>query len=444
MKTGKTAAKRREQQTRYLSQAIQLEEAVNPRIVGTTMTMVSAAVFSFVLWSGMTNINEVARASGEVVPSGYQKVVQHLEGGMVKAILVREGDVVEGGQPLVVLDGASIGEDLDMARKRQMFLDMQAERLRAFVEGREPDFSIFPGAPAQMVSEQRSFFEGMRTAREKESQIIRDQIGKKEMSLAPFRSDLETARKNREIVNDIYERRRALGKKGYAPEVQILEDRRRLNEISGEIGNIENQIKVARTEIDEFRSRLESLAARHRDEAQEKLDLVLAEKDQNAAAIKKLEEREGRLEIKAPARGLVKGLTLNTVGAVVQPGQTIMEIVPLDEKLVVQVRISPKDIGRMEAGRPVQVKFSAYDFSRYGVARGHLERISATTFSGEGGDRYYEGRVVLDRSYVGNSPENAILPGMTVMADIITGRKTILQYMLKPIHSSLQTAFTER
>lgn len=145
-----------------------------------------------------------------------------------------------------------------------------------------------------------------------------------------------------------------------------------------------------------------------------------------------------------PSRGLVKGLSVNTIGEVIQPGQTIMEIIPLDKALEVAVKISPQDIGHLKVGQAVQVKFSTFDFSRYGSIAGHLEQISATTFSGENGDRYYQGRILLDQNHVGVNPENMIMPGMTVMADVITGDKTILQYMLKPIHVSLKTAFTER
>ena len=164
----------------------------------------------------------------------------------------------------------------------------------------------------------------------------------------------------------------------------------------------------------------------------------------NIEIINKLEERTSRLNLRAPARGLVKGLSVNTIGAVIQPGQTLMEIVPLDKDLEVSVKISPQDIGHLEVGQPVQVKFSTFDFSRYGSVQGHLEQISATTFSGEQGERYYQGRVSLVQNYVGTNPDNQIMPGMTVMADVITGEKTILEYMLKPIHVSLKTAFTER
>lgn len=170
----------------------------------------------------------------------------------------------------------------------------------------------------------------------------------------------------------------------------------------------------------------------------------MAEIAQNAETIEKLKERVARLDIRAPTDGLVKGLAVNTLGAVIQPGQVLAEIVPLDERLMVQVKIPPQHIGHVRPGQSVQVKFSSFDFSRYGFVQGRLRQISATTFSGENGERYYEGRIDLEKAHVGDNPQNAIVPGMVVMADIVTGRKTVLDYLLKPIHNALKTAFTER
>lgn len=440
----KKISPKREKQTRYLSQAIQLEEAVNPHIIRATMTMISLAILIFLCWAGFTNINEIARTPGEIVPTGNQQTVQHLEGGIIKTIKVADGDVVKEGQLLIALDDASIKEDLERANSKQLSLEKQAERLRAFLEGREPDFSKFSGVTDEMITDQKLFFEGMRTARAKEEQIVRDQISQKTQSIQSLESDLETASKTLEIDENMYARRLKLNKKGYASHMQVLEDEQRVTAHKGEIKRLENQILVAKSEIEEFEGRLESLSAKHRDEINEKLDSVLTEFEQNVTLIKKLKERIGRLQINAPTHGLVQGLSINTIGAVIQPGQTIMEIVPLDKSLEVSIKISPKDIGHLKIGQMVQVKISTFDFSRYGSIQGQLEHISPTTFSGADGTRYYQGRVKLDHNHVGHNPDNTIRPGMTVMADVITGKKTILQYMLKPIHVSLKTAFTER
>ncbi|MBU0859625.1 MAG: HlyD family efflux transporter periplasmic adaptor subunit, partial [Alphaproteobacteria bacterium] len=155
--------------------------------------------------------------------------------------------------------------------------------------------------------------------------------------------------------------------------------------------------------------------------------------------------RVQRLAVKAPVNGLVKGLSVNTIGGVVQPGQALMEIIPMDENLVVEVRIPPRYIGPLKVGQAVQVKVSSYDFSRYGSVTGTLDFISATTFIGENGERFYRGRVLLDKNFVGApAQKNILMPGMTVMADIVTGNKTILEYLLKPVHRAMLSSFSER
>ena len=431
-------------QTRYLSQAIQLEEAVNPRIIQATMLIVSLCLISFVIWASFTNINEIARTPGEVIPQGYQQTVQHLEGGVVHSIQVQEGDIVKPGQTLIVLDDSSIKEDLQRVEAKQLDLVLQAERLRAFIEGRQPNFNNFAHIPHDKIIDQQSFFEGMLQSRTEEQNITKKQIDEKIQSVKSLEAQLQTAKSHYRIADDVYQRRKKLNSKGYASDMQLLEDKREVNQYEGEMRQFENRIIAGKAAIVEYQNRAKSLVARHKDEALERLSNIMAEKSQNIKIIDKLKERISRLNITSPAQGLIKGLTINTVGAVIQPGQNLMEVIPLDKELIVAVKISPKDIGHLKVGQAVQVKFSSFDFSRYGSIRGTLNHISATTFSSNNDERYYQGRIILDKNYVGGNPDNIIIPGMTVMADVITGEKTILQYMLKPIHISLKTAFTER
>lgn len=223
-----------------------------------------------------------------------------------------------------------------------------------------------------------------------------------------------------------------------------MEYQQSLNVIRGDIDQIKTRISVAGAEQAEFQNRLKSLGASNNNNVNERLDAVLSEKSQNEELIAKLRDRVTRLVIRAPVDGIIKGLAVNTIGGVVRPGETIMEIVPTNKDMIVQVKIPPQHIAHLKPGQDVKVKLSSYDFSRYGLIDGKLEQISASTFSSEGGDRYYQGRIRLQKQYVGKNRNNVITPGMTVMAEIITGEKTILQYLLKPIHNSLKTAFSER
>lgn len=434
---------KQEKQLRYLTQSERLREAEDPKLVRLTLFCVSLCIVGFAVWASVTNINEVARAPGEVVPQGFQQTVQHLEGGIVRALWVQDGDEVDAGQVIMSIDGAGAQEDLTRAYSHQAALALQRERLRAFIEGRKPDFDAFTGhASTLAIEDQREIFTSMITAREKEREIIESQVAQKQHTLSVLTARRGTIGRNLAITQDMYNRRKQLHDSGYVSHISYLETRREMNALRGERSELEAKIGEAEASLSEYSQRLSSLGARHRDEAYRQLESVENEMTQNRDLIGKLEDRVARLEIRAPVRGLIKGLSVNTVGAVVQPGQVLMEVIPLDKPLVVEARISPRHIGHLRPGQSVQVKVSSYDFSRYGAIPGTLDTISATTFVGEGGDRFYRGRIRLERLQVGNG--NPVMPGMTVMADIITGRKTIMDYMMKPVRNSLQTAFSER
>lgn len=434
----------RERQLRHLSQSIRLSETASPRIVRLTTAAVSLSVLAFIGWAAFADVHEIAHTPGEIVPSGFQQVVQHLEGGIVREIKTREGETVEKDQIVMRLDGAGVEQDLQRAVEQNLVLGMQEERLRAFIEGRAPVFSKEALARRDLVRDQESFFTGMTDAKEKEKRIIDEQISQKKQSIGTLSADLQTAKKNFAIVKELYERRQKMNKQGVVSDMKLLETEQNYNLLQGQIRNLSSQIATANGAIREYENRLSSLSAGNLDDANQRLDGILAAKTQNAEVIDKLKSRVARLDIRAPVRGVVKGLTVNTIGSVVQPGQVLMEIIPSDAPLVVALKIPPRYIGHLKTGQAVQVKSSSFDFSRYGSVGGKLDFLSAATFEGDNGERYYQGRVKLDRPYIGEDPRNTVIPGMTVMADIVTGDKTVLQYLLKPIRNGLSTAFTER
>jgi adhesin transport system membrane fusion protein len=435
----------RELQLRHLSQSIRLEEAANPQLVRLTLLTVSLAIFLFIVWSAQASIDELTRAPGEVVPEGLQGTVQHLEGGIVAEIVVEEGQVVSQGEVLLRLDGSGVRTDLTRAHAKQLSLSMQAERLRAFIANTAPDFARFAGADPEFVAEQQAIFQSMLDARQEEREIIKSQIAQKQESIALLQTRQQTIAANLALAADLFQRYDRLYRQGHYPRFKLIEAEQKLNSLQGEAAEIASEGRQAQVALQEFEDRLASLDARHRDDAYQQRNALEAELRQNKEVTAELQDRVDRLQIRAPIHGIVKGLSVNTVGAVVAPGQVLMEIVPLDETLVVEVRILPKDIGHLSIGQPVQVRISSYDFGRYGSVAGVLESLSATTFVGEHGERFYRGRIRLAQSHVGEDAiENPILPGMTVMADIVTGNKTILEYLLKPIEASLKTAFTER
>lgn len=433
-----------ERQMRFLSQSIRLKESASPGIVRATLWISSLTILAFIGWAAAAEVNEVARSPGEIIPSGHHQVVQHLEGGTVQAILVRDGDRVEKGQVLMRLDGSDLREDLSRAKGRAMVLDLQEERLRAFIEGRAPDFGPLAVRHPGLALDSAAYFSSMQAATASEKAVLTEQIRQKKQSIDVLSAEARAARQNLAIVADLLRKRQSLHDQGLLSGVKLLETQQRHNEIKGNIDSLNSQIALARAAVGEYETRGASLGASQMDEAHGRLEAVLGEQVQNDDLIAKLEKRVARLDITAPVTGIVKGLGVNTVGSVIQPGQVLMEVIPSGEALVVSLKIPPRYIGHIAPGQPVQVKFSSYDFARYGAVAGTLQSISATTFSGEDGERFYEGKVALASAHVGASAQNRILPGMTVMADIVTGEKTVLQYLLKPIQTAAATAFTEK
>lgn len=432
-------------QLRYLSQSTRIEEAVTPHIVRTTMLLVCGAVVLFVGWAAVTEISEVARTEGSVTPSGHVQVVQHLEGGIVQDIFVEEGDFVEDGEILLRLKGGGDKRDLDRLRAKQLYLEVQAERLRAFIENREPDFSGVTIDQATVIPEQQRIFEGAKSAYESERKVVETQLAQRRGLLSVLETRSETLEQSVALMKEAFERKKVLVDKGLISRLGFLEAEQRLVTARGERAEALIRLHQSRQEIAEYENRVASVEATYRDQALRDLEKTKSEMHQNREAVAKIEDRVALLAVRAPGRGYVKGMAIRTVGAVATPGETLMEIVPVGQKLVAEVRIHPKDIGHIGIGDPVQVKLSSYDFARYGAVEGVVDSLSATTFVDEKGSSYYVGRVALETDHVGNNPqENKIRPGMTVEADVITGGKSILAYLLKPIHTSLNSALRER
>lgn len=433
------------EQMQYLSQSIKLEEASDPHVIRYTILLISASVFLFIIWSGITSVSEVAKAEGEVVPDGFVRLIQHREGGIVREISARDGQLIQKGEVILVLEDGKVKQELAKARIRDLSLRLQQERISAFVEERDPEFSITKEKSKELLEKQNRLFRSMSEAKEKERKVLQEQITQKEKSLRGLRVRRESLKRRLSISKEMMQIQKKLLKKGHTSKVVFLQHKREVNDVEGQLNQVRADVSNALGVIREFKGRLDSLDARFKDEALLQLEQLESSIAENSEALVRFEEKARRLKIKSPIRGLVKGLKINTIGAVVNPGDSILEIVPIDETLVVEAKISPKDIGHVSVDQSVRVKVSTFDFARYGAVEGKLKSVSATTFVSPEGEPYYKGLVELEKNYVGqNANLNLILPGMTVEAEIITGRKTILAYLMKPIHRSIASSLSER
>lgn len=430
-------------QNDYLSHAIQLEEQGNPVLMNMTMVAISALLIGFVVWASVTELNEIARTPGEVTSAGQSKTIQHSDGGTVAELLVHDGKAIEKGDVLLRLSDIGLKEDLARAQTRDTILAMEEERLRAGLAGRKPDFSRFR-ISEHVAQDRMRYAAAMNEGLSTEASVIRNQIMQKERTIQMLEEEKRSQGVSEQIASDIHSKRDVLNKQGYISNLKLTEARQNLSNIQAQMAAIDGKIAVIRAEISEGYSRIQALQTKRVETMSADLDKVVSERMDNAETMAKIKSRLAHLTVKATESGVIKGLAVNNVGDVVRSGETIMEIVPVDDELTVQVKIPPQYIGHVRDGQEVHVKFSSFDFSRYGYTMGSLHDISARTFASDKGERYYKARVKLASDHVGSDPHNRILPGMTVMAEIITGQKTIMSYLLKPVQNSFSTAFNER
>ncbi len=438
--------RRGDRQTRFLAQSVILEEAGSSGLIRIAMLTIVVVICGFLVWAAVTNVDEVAIASGEVIPTGQVQSIQHLEGGIISEILVAEGEIVEKQQVLIRLDPSSAAAELNQMKARRAGLELQRERLRALGTGTEPDFTFVGPEYQQLVEDQVQIYQSAVDAGENRRKVIVAQIEQRKQELALLEEREDTLSRTADLRLEEYEMREDLFRRGLTTKISYLDAKRALNDTRGEIANLIVERQQTQESLNEQESRLKEVDTNAHEQALAEMGAVTNELAQVNETLSRLFDRVRRLEIASPLRGIAKGLKVHTVGGVVPPGAVILEIVPLDKELVVEARIQTRDVGHVSVGQPVTIKITTYDFARYGAISGELRDVSASTFIDEKkGDPYYKGIITLDRSYVGFDPEkNRVMPGMTAQADIKTGRKTLLEYLMKPVVSSVQTAFHER
>lgn len=437
--------RRSRRMARYLSHAVLLEEGGISVFVRSAMVMLSVGFLALVAWSATTEIKETAITFGQVMPTSAVNKIQHLEGGIIEQIMVRDGDLVDEGQVLMRLKADGARAELSQTETRLGNLQLEAARFRALAEGREPDFTTLLAQYPVLARNQQEIYNIQTELDANQNEILQVQIKERNAELAQLSEQEATLRKSVDLLSQEVTMRRSLYEQGLNSKVLFLNIQRELNEAQGNLSGVVAEKARARETIAEANLRLNELEKSQREEAITELGRLGGEIAQAREALRKLRDRVARLEIVAPTRGYIKGLQFTTIGGVIAPAQVVMELVPVDDVLIAETRISTEDIGHVHLGQPVTVKVSAFDFIRYGGITGELVSISASTFIDEEGQPYYKGKVALDDDSVGEgATAQRIIPGMTVQADIQTGERTLLQYLLKPVYVSLDQAFSER
>ena len=435
---------RKDRLVRFLSHPLLLEESGPPRVLSHLIFTVGFLFAAGVIWAGQTNVAETAVTRGQIMPAGSVRLVEHLEGGIVSEILVDDGQIVQAGELLLKLRNVDSLAELDRLRAQAAALGLRAERLRSFVMDRAPDFSIGAGYPG-LVADQQSILDLQQEARRSQREVLQSRIDQRRLELKGLEEQRENIEEQIAISTEQAKMRLGLVQKGLESQVNYLDVRRRLSETRGEMVALMGEISSVREAGHEAQSAMVELEANLRNEALKEMGEVTAQLAEIRESMTTLEDRVERLQIFSRTAGIVKGLSVHTVGAVVEPGEALMEIVPIDESLVAEVQIKTSDVGHLRIGQKAKIKVTTYEVTRFGSLQGELQLISASTYQDEEGEPYYKGVIALERAYLGSDPtRNLVLPGMVVDADINTGTKTLLQYLLKPVLRAFDSSFRER
>lgn len=428
-----------------LSQSIHLEESHPGWGYRAIILAVAGLLGLFIIWSALTQIDETVVARGEVLPINFVQPVQHLEGGIVASVLVSDGQKVEKGDPLVVMDKTSALSDFLSFKVREASLALQIARLHAFALGQKPDFSEYADEYPDLVRDQMAIFNRQNEARLAQLTMIDSQVSSRQQEVVGLEKHLDTLDKQLMLLVEELEMRQILLDKGLTNKVVYLDTQRRYNQVEGEIARTHAEIARATADVAQANANRLQIDERLRSEALEQLGRFSNEQAEVHERLSALSDRLDRTIVRAPISGLVAGLAVTGPGAVLAPGVQIAKIVPDGREVLAEGRISPRDIGHVEVGQPVTVKIDTYDYTRFGGVPGTVHSISATSFKDEEGRPYFRSLIAIEQPYIGRDiRNNAITPGMTLVADIKTGEKSLLGYLWRPVQQSLDGAFSER
>jgi adhesin transport system membrane fusion protein len=418
-----------------------------PRIVRLTIWGV-ILFFAFLLaWAHFAIIDEVTKGEGKAVPSSKIQKIQNLEGGIVAQIYVKEGQIVDPGAPLIRLDDTRFASNVGETEADRVGMALRVERLSAEVDDRPLAVSdeLRKAAPSQASNEEQ-LYRSRRQQLADEVGGLQAQLAQKQQELREFGSKQEQYRNSLSLLRQEIGMSEPLVKQGAVSPVEVLRLKRSEVETRGQLDATSLAIPRAQAAISEVQRKIDETRGKFRSDALTQLNEARTDLSKYTATAKGLEDRVSRTMVNSPVRGIIKQVLVNTVGGVIQPGSDIVEIVPLDDTLIVEAKIRPQDIAFLHPGQEAMIKFSAYDYTIYGGLKGQLEQIGADTITEEDKKQtYYLIRLRTDRNHLGTD-ENPLLiiPGMVASVDIITGHKSILSYLLKPILRAKAEALHER
>lgn len=407
------------------------------------LRIVAVALLVMVTWAAFAPIDEITRGDARVVPTTQLQIVQSVDGGVVESLLVKEGQVVEAGQILLRVDPTRFVSSMLESRAGETALQAKALRLEALTRGTafSPPPALVKEAP-DIVAHEMRLYESRKAEIGAQTSIYQSQLVQRQQELNEVRARRDQAERSLDLMTRELNATRPMVASGAVSEVEVLRLEREVARLRGDREQSTAQISRVQSSIQEAISKINEVQLTSRNTMSAELSDTMSK----LASLKQgglaLEDKVKHADIKSPVRGTVKRLLVNTIGAVVQPGKEVVEVVPLDDALILEVQIAPKDIGFLRAGQEAMVKFSAYDFSIYGGLAAEVFLIGADSVLDEQGNAFYHVRVRTKKTSL--APNLPVIPGMVAQVDIMTGKKTVLSYLLKPVLRAKANALTER
>jgi len=404
-------------------------------------------VVLFILWATLTQIDEITRGTGEVVPSGKNQMVQNLEGGIVKEIFVRIGDIVEKGDPLLKIDNKKSESQKSATKIKILELKAKMMRLEAEWKGKEfnVDNSMIKVVPILIknerelyLSRQRQYLAGIK--------VLEEQKRQKTEEIKEIRQRILHLKESEKLIKEEVAMMKPMVEQGVKSKITFMQLQREENLIIQELNSAELSIPRIEAAVSEIENKVIEAQSDFHNKAKQELNEVTAEAMRVKESYDALDDQAERTLVQSPIRGVIQELFIHTVGGVVKPGDDLVEIVPTDEEaLWIEVKINPSDIAFLYPDQEAIVKVSAYDFAIYGSLKGKVVHISADTVEDKKENTFYTIHIKTEKNYLGTEKKPLkIIPGMTVNVDIVTGKKSIMDYILKPILKAKQYTFTER
>lgn len=419
----------------------------SPRVMRITLWAIFAFFICMFFWSALADIDEVTRGEGRAIPSARLQKIQNLEGGIVAQVYVRDGDIVNAGAPLIRLDDTRFRSNAEETGADRLALQARVERLTAQTNGEttltlSPD--IVKGAP-DIAKGEMELFTTINNRVNSTIAGLNEQLVQKKQELLDMQTKAAQYRKSLQLLQQEISLSVPLISKGAISRVEVLRLQRTEVDTRGQLDTTTVAIPGAVAAVKEIESKIKETLDNTRSDALTQLNQARTDLSKAEATSKAIEDRVNRTMVVSPVRGIVQQVMVNTIGGVIQPGNDMVEIVPLDDTLLIEAKIRPQDIAFIHPGQEAMVKFSAYDYTIYGGLAAKLVQISPDTVTDKDGNSFYVIRLRTDKNHLGTDDKPLlIIPGMVASVDIITGKRTILQYLLKPILRARADALHER